>query len=136
MSSYFDLGNYSRRISTDNADARTWFNRGLIWCYGFNQEEGVRCFEKVIEIDPDCAMGYWGIAYASGPFYNKPWEWYGEIERIDAIALCREYALKANKLKAGAAPVETRSAQPRRWRRHPRVRRGSPRWSSSVRPRG
>ena len=106
MNSYFDLGSYSRNVSTDCEDARSWFNRGLIWCYGFNQEEGVRCFEKVIEIDPDCAMGYWGIAYASGPFYNKPWEWYGEIERIDAIALCREYALKASKLKAGAAPVE------------------------------
>jgi tetratricopeptide (TPR) repeat protein len=106
MSNYFDLGNYQRNITTSNESAGTWFNRGLIWCYGFNQEEGVRCFEKVIEIDPECAMGYWGIAYASGPFYNKPWSWYGEIERVEAIAFCHEYAHRARQLKPRASPVE------------------------------
>ena len=62
MDNYFDLGNYSREITTPSEPARQWFNRGLIWCYAFNHEEAVRCFEKVIEIDPDCAMGYWGQA--------------------------------------------------------------------------
>ena len=106
MSNYFDLGSYSRIITTASEEAQTWFNRGLIWCYGFNQEEALRCFEKVTEIDPDCAMGYWGIAYARGPFYNKPWAWYGENERIEAIAQCREFALKARNLKAKATAVE------------------------------
>ncbi len=106
MSDYFDLGEYRREISTSSDEALTWFNRGLIWCYGFNQEEGVRCFEKVVEIDPDCAMGYWGIAYASGPFYNKPWEWYGERERIEMIRLCHEYASKAAQLKQTTSPAE------------------------------
>ena len=87
MNDYYDLGQYHRAITASCPEAELWCNRGLIWCYAFNQEEGVRCFEKVIEIDPECAMGYWGIAYASGPFYNKPWEWYGEIERVER--LCR-----------------------------------------------
>ena len=51
MDKYFNLGNYSRPITTSVAAAQTWFNRGLIWCYGFNQEEAARCFEKVIEFD-------------------------------------------------------------------------------------
>jgi len=68
MDSYFDLGSYQRNITTTSDTAKAWFNRGLVWCYGFNQEEAVRCFEKVVELDPQCAMGYWGIAYASGPF--------------------------------------------------------------------
>jgi tetratricopeptide (TPR) repeat protein len=51
-------------------------------------------------------MGYWGIAYAEGPFYNKPWEWYGENERVQTIARCHEYARKASALKAGASAVE------------------------------
>jgi tetratricopeptide (TPR) repeat protein len=106
MNDYFDLGNYNRNITTSSESARTWFNRGLTWCYGFNQEEGVRCFEKVIELDPECAMGYWGFAYASGPFYNKPWGWYGEQERVDTIALCHQYAHKAEQLKAQTSPVE------------------------------
>lgn len=106
MHDYFDLGSYRRDISSASDDAKTWFNRGLVWCYGFNQEEGVRCFQKVIEIDPECAMGYWGVAYASGPFYNKPWSWYGEIERVEAIAFCHEYAHRARQLKPRASPVE------------------------------
>jgi tetratricopeptide (TPR) repeat protein len=106
MDDYFDLGSYQRDIATASETAKMWFNRGLVWCYGFNQEEAVRCFEKVIEIDPQCAIGYWGIAYASGPFYNKPWEWYGEQEREQTIPFCHEYAFKAAQLKAGASPVE------------------------------
>jgi len=106
MDNYFNLGNYRRAISTSVEMAQTWFNRGLIWCYGFNQEEAARCFEKVIELDPDCAMGYWGMAYAVGPFYNKPWAWYGEQERIQAIAKCHRYAMKAAALSQHASPVE------------------------------
>jgi tetratricopeptide (TPR) repeat protein len=106
MDKYFNLGNYRRTISTSVEMAQTWFNRGLVWCYSFNQEEAARCFEKVIELDPDCAMGYWGIAYAVGPFYNKPWAWYGEQERIQAIAKCHQYAMKAADLSQHASPAE------------------------------
>jgi tetratricopeptide (TPR) repeat protein len=106
MSRYFNLGNYNRPITTSVAAASTWFNRGLVWCYGFNQEEAARCFEKVVELDPDCAMGYWGIAYASGPFYNKPWAWYGEQERVRTIATCHQYAVKATALRQRVSPVE------------------------------
>ena len=106
MSRYFNLGNYNRPITTSVAAASTWFNRGLVWCYGFNQEEAARCFEKVVELDPDCAMGYWGIAYASGPFYNKPWAWYGEQERVRTITICHRYAVKATALRQQASPVE------------------------------
>ena len=106
MGDYFDLGSYAREISSASEEAKTWFNRGLVWCYGFNQEEGVRCFEKVVEIDPQCAMGYWGIAYANGPFYNKPWDWYGERERVEIIALCHEYASKAAQLAHTTSSVE------------------------------
>ena len=37
----------------------------------FNHDEAVACFERCIGADPQCAMGYWGIAYASGVNYNK-----------------------------------------------------------------
>lgn len=106
MDDYFDLGSYNRSITTSSPEAMTWFNRGLVWCYGFNQEESLRCFEKVIELDPDCAMGYWGLAYAAGPFYNKPWEWYGEQERVQAITYCHQQSVRADALKRQASPVE------------------------------
>jgi len=70
MENYFDLGAYNRTITTQSADAQTWFNRGLKWCYAFHHTEALRCFQKVVALDPDCAMGYWGLAYAQGPYYN------------------------------------------------------------------
>ena len=103
---YFNLGGYTRNISTKSEQAQIWFNRGLNWCYGFNQEEAVRCFQKAINSDHECAMAYWGVAYASSPFYNKPWECYGEHERPRAIKLCFEYAQRALALKDHASEVE------------------------------
>ena len=73
MGSYFDLGSYRRPISTRSPEAQVWFDRGLNWSYAFHREEALRCYTKVIELDPDCAMGYWGIAYSTGPYYNSPW---------------------------------------------------------------
>jgi hypothetical protein len=48
-------------------------DRGLLWCYGYNHDEAVRCFKKAAKHDPKCAMVHWGIAYAAGPNYNKQW---------------------------------------------------------------
>jgi tetratricopeptide (TPR) repeat protein len=80
VADYYDLGTYHRPVSTTSPEAQRWFDRGLIWCYGFHHEEAIKCFKQVTEIDPDCAMAYWGIAYASGPNYNKPWEAFNEAD--------------------------------------------------------
>ena len=71
---YYDLGPYSRKITTKSVQAQIWFDRGLNWCYGYNHEESVSCFKKAAEYDPNAAMAYWGIAYAGGPNYNKQWD--------------------------------------------------------------
>jgi tetratricopeptide (TPR) repeat protein len=70
----YDLGPYTRRITTASSAAQLWFDRGLNWCFGFHHEEAIRCFEAALAADPDCAMAHWGIAYAVGPNYNFPWE--------------------------------------------------------------
>ncbi|WP_370461359.1 tetratricopeptide repeat protein [Reyranella sp. CPCC 100927] len=84
----FDLGVHTRKIRTSSDAAQRWFNLGLNWCFGFNQEEGVKCFHKALEFDPDCVMAHWGIAYGSGPFYNLTWRDYGkaEADRFTRIA--------------------------------------------------
>jgi len=70
----YDLGSYTRTITTKSEDAQRWFDRGLNWCFGYHHQEAAQCFAKALEFDPDCAMAHWGIAYASGPNYNMPWE--------------------------------------------------------------
>ena len=82
----YDLGDFHRAVTTGSAAAAIWFDRGLIWTYGFNHEEAVVCFERAAAADPDCAMAYWGIAYALGPNYNKPWEFFDEADLRTTVA--------------------------------------------------
>src|SRR5215469_13072185 len=86
----YDLGPYSRRVSTTSAEAQRWFDRGLNWCFGYNHEEAIACFEKALEADPRCAMAHWGISYAAGPNYNMPWELMDPVGK--AAALGRAHA--------------------------------------------
>ncbi len=65
MPDYFDLGDYTRAVTTRSALAQAWFTRGLLWSYAFNHEESARCFERAIADDPDLALGHWGTAPAS-----------------------------------------------------------------------
>lgn len=69
----FDLGAHKKAISTTSSEAQHWFDMGLNWCYGFNHEEGLKCFQRALEHDPHCVMAHWGAAYAAGPFYNYAW---------------------------------------------------------------
>ena len=106
MSDYFDLGTYSRPITTTSAQAQLWFDRGLLWGYGFNHDESVKCFRQAAEYDPNCAMAYWGIAYAMGSNYNKPWDAFGEEELQQAVAQSRRATEAARARMDSASPVE------------------------------
>jgi len=92
---YYNLGTFSRRITTTSEDAQAWFDRGLIWSYGFNHLEAVRCFEQAILADPEAAMAYWGYAYAKGPNYNKPWELFDAEDMDDSLRKCHYASVRA-----------------------------------------
>lgn len=83
--SYYDLGNYSCEISTSSKDAQVWFDRGLNWCYAYHHEEAINCFKKALGHDPECAMAYWGIAYATGPNYNMEWHHFDPAGKAKAL---------------------------------------------------
>jgi hypothetical protein len=59
-------------IVPDTADpeARRWFDQGvrLIWAY--DEIEAVRAFQQAQKLAPDCAMCFWGEAWARGPTLN------------------------------------------------------------------
>jgi tetratricopeptide (TPR) repeat protein len=106
MSEYFDLGMYVRPVTTSSPEARVWFTRGLVWAYGFNHEEAIRCFEHAVEHDPDCVLAYWGLAYTLGPNYNKPWEAFDPAEKASSITRARAALAAAASRAAGASAVE------------------------------
>jgi tetratricopeptide (TPR) repeat protein len=102
----YDLGDYSRSVTSSDGEARVWVNRGLVWIFGFNHEEAVECFQRAVDLDPDCALGHWGIAYALGPNYNKPWEFFAPEEALAVMARARVEARAALRCAPGASPVE------------------------------
>ncbi len=106
MSDYFDLGGYARRVTTGSAQAQTWFTRGLVWAYAFGHEEAAACFERAAGADPGCVMAYWGLAYALGPNYNKPWEAFGPGEAPAAISRARTALARAADPARQASGVE------------------------------
>ena len=103
---YFDLGSYSMKVTASSKGAQMWFSRGLVWVYAYNHEEAITCFEKALEADPNCAMAHWGIAYAIGPNYNKPWETFEEDEKPDCITRARQAVTKASELQDQVTGVE------------------------------
>ncbi|KAK0387665.1 hypothetical protein NLU13_3910 [Sarocladium strictum] len=105
---YYNLGSFHRPISTTSRDTQTWFDRGLVWSYGFNHEESARCFQKAILHDQDCAIAYWGLAYVLGPNYNKPWSLFSKKERADTINETHDTIQKAKKIadSSDTSPVE------------------------------
>lgn len=61
----------SMNIST-SAEAKVFFNQGLLQLYGFNHLAAEQSFKEGIRLDPDCAMCYWGTALSLGPNINVP----------------------------------------------------------------
>lgn len=105
---YYDLGTFTRRISTTSPAAQTWFTRGLMWCYAFNHDEGYRCFQQAILHDHTCAMAYWGLAYAAGPNYNKSWNLFDTADLQRTVGICHQAARLGQEAlaKSNATPVE------------------------------
>lgn len=96
---YTNLGSHHKRISTKIPAAQQYFDQGLRLVYGFNHAEAIRSFTRAAELDPSCAMCYWGIALAFGPHVNAP---------MDAASGVAAYAAvqKALALTSHATPSE------------------------------
>lgn len=62
----------SYAISTKSPDAQRLFNAGLAHLWNFNHGAAIDAFKAAQAADPDCAMCYWGEAFALGPNINAP----------------------------------------------------------------
>ncbi|KAF2682068.1 hypothetical protein K458DRAFT_342362 [Lentithecium fluviatile CBS 122367] len=103
---HYNLGAFRRKISTNGSIAQKWFNRGLVWSYAFHHEESARCFQRAIDKDPKCAMAHWGLAYALGPNYNKPWDLFDEKELKSTLRKINDANARAKEFAADATEPE------------------------------
>ncbi len=97
---YQGFTGYNRKITTNSAEAQRWFDQGIQLLYGFNHDEAIRSFEKAAELDPSCAMAWWGAAYARGLHINNP-----EMKEAQS-RLAYEAARKAVRALDNEMPVE------------------------------
>ena len=66
------LGDHHHPISSDDEKAQAYFDQGFRLMYAFGKEDAVRSFREAWKHDPDCAICYWGEAWAWGSYLNGP----------------------------------------------------------------
>ncbi len=64
------LGDHSHPITTSVEGVQKYFDQGMIMAFAFNHAESIRSFKAAQNLDPNCAMCYWGEALALGPNIN------------------------------------------------------------------
>ncbi len=64
------LGDHSMPVTSGDPAVQRWFDQALALTYGFNHDAAERSFLKAAELDPDCAMCWWGAALVLGPHVN------------------------------------------------------------------
>ena len=64
------LGIYDWKISTSEPRAQEYFKQGMQLRWAYNVNEAARSMAEARRIDPNCAMCYWGEAFALGSFLN------------------------------------------------------------------
>ena len=94
------MGNFHRKVTTNSDAAQAYFDQGMRFLWAFNHDEATRSFAKSAQIDPHCAMCYWGVALTIGPNYNVPMmaDLRGKVG-WEALALAQQYAKTAPPLE-------------------------------------
>jgi tetratricopeptide (TPR) repeat protein len=94
---YPDIATTDLPLGDMDPMARRYFEQGLALAYGFNHRAAIRSFQHAREIEPNCAMCWWGEAMANGPNINSGMD--AEQNRAALAAL-----ENAKRLSAGGNP--------------------------------
>lgn len=96
------LGTFSWPVTTASAEAQAYFDQGVKLVYAFSLPEARRSFAEARRRDPQCAMCWWGEAWALGPYLN------GAMRPADAPAA---FAAARRARELAQAPVELALAE-------------------------
>jgi hypothetical protein len=112
------LGHHEFKITTRSAESQRWFDQALMLTFGFNHDAAERSFLKAAQIDPDCAMCWWGASLVLGPHVNatmdpadapKAWQRLQRAIELAPAATPREQAfIRALAARYAANPPQDR----------------------------
>ena len=76
----YDYGNednysFAASVTCSNEDTRKMFVEGFGHMLNYNHEQAIACFTKCTEMDPDCAMAWWGMLTACPPITTGSRVW-------------------------------------------------------------
>jgi tetratricopeptide (TPR) repeat protein len=86
------LGDYSMPVTTSGPEVQRWFDQGLAMTYGFNHDAAERSFLKAAELDPGCAMCWWGASLVLGPHVNSTMDPANNAKAWDRLQRAQEAA--------------------------------------------
>ena len=119
------LGSHHFAISSRQPEVQRWFDQGLALAWGFNHEAAERSFLKAAELDPSCAMCWWGAALVLGPHVNatmdpanntKAWQRVSRAQSLAAATTSREQAyIKALAARYAEQPPADRKPLDEAW---------------------
>lgn len=115
-----NIGSHHHPVTTSSELAQRYFDQALALLYNFNHTEAIRSFKAAQEVDPSCAMAFWGEALAYGPHVNAPMFPENVAPANAALAKARALAgkvtaqerayIEALATRYPAEPVEDRSS--------------------------
>lgn len=91
------LGYAGLEPDSSNAEARRWFAQGVRLIWAFDEVEAIRSFQQAQRLDPNCALCFFGEAWARGPTINLQ-------PRNEELAAARTAARRARALAANLSP--------------------------------
>ena len=106
---YSGIGTTDLPLGTIEPLARKYFEQGLALAYGFNHAAAIRSFRLARDIDPRCALCWWGEAMANGPNINSGMD--SEQNRRALVAIEMAQGLVAGQGGEAAALVAAQAAR-------------------------
>ena len=88
------LGYAGLEPDSDHEEARAWFAQGVRLIWAFDEAEAIRAFDQAQRLDPECAMCFFGEAWARSPTINLQ-------PRTEQLADARAAAQRAVELAEG-----------------------------------
>src|SRR5262245_44874618 len=103
-----NLGTLHYAITTADPQAQKYFDQGLRLAYGFNHTEARRAFHYAQQLDPGCALCFWGEALVLGPNINAGMSPEANEPALAALEKAKAITDASDKEKALIAALATR----------------------------